>query len=123
RIDSAVDFLGPVAHRRVLELMREHDAVIVPSRHCYSEALPMTIYESFCARTPLITSDHPMFRGKVVDGLSGLVFPASDPSALADRIETLADDAGLYASLSHRAGEAWERLQCPVKHHDLYSRW
>jgi glycosyltransferase involved in cell wall biosynthesis len=123
RVDRAVEFLGLVPHRRVLELMREHDVVLVPSRHSYSEAMPMTIYEAFCARTPLIASDHPMFRDRVVDRVSGLIFPASDPAALAQRIGALADDPPLYASLSYHAKEAWERLQCPVKHHDLYSRW
>jgi glycosyltransferase involved in cell wall biosynthesis len=116
-------FLGLVPHPRVLELMRAHDVVVVPSRHSYSEALPMTIYEAYCSRTPLVASDHPMFRDKVVDRVSGLTFRASDPGALTDRIEELVRDRALYERLSQNSADAWERLQCPVKHDDLYLRW
>jgi glycosyltransferase involved in cell wall biosynthesis len=122
-VEHAVQLLGHVPHSRVLDLMHEHDAVLVPSRHVYSEALPMTIYESYCARTPLIASDHPMFRGKVIDGVSGLVFPASDSNALADKVEWLADNSALFKRLSENTREAWAGLQCPVKHRDLYTRW
>jgi glycosyltransferase involved in cell wall biosynthesis len=83
----------------------------------------MTIYEAFCSRTPLIASDHPMFRGKVVDQVSGLIFPASEPAELAGKIETLVREPRLYQQLSENTKVAWERLQCPVKHDDLYARW
>jgi glycosyltransferase involved in cell wall biosynthesis len=121
--DGSVDFVGRVPHRRVLELMRQSDAVIVPSRHEYSEGLPHTIYDAYCTRTPLIASDHPMFRGKVRHGESGLVFPAGNPEALAVTVDELVSDAALYSRLSANSQSAWERLQCPVRWGDLLQRW
>lgn len=122
-VADRVRFLGRVGHAQVLELMREHDAVLVPSRHEYPEGLPMTIYEAYCARTPIVASDHPMFRGKVVDGDAGLIFPAGRADALAGRVEALASDPALYARLSANSRAAWERLQCPVRPHELFARW
>lgn len=122
-VAEAVDFRGRVANRLVLELMREHDAVLVPSWRAHAEGLPFTIHESFCSRTPLIASDHPMFRGKVEDRVSGLIFPERQPRALADRVETLLTEPGLYAAISERGKQAWERLRCPVGPEELFNRW
>ena len=88
-INTAVEFLGLVDNQRIVEYMRAADAVIVPSRHSYAEGLPMTIYEALCSRTPIVASDHPMFRGRLVDGESALIFRASAPVDLAAKIEKL----------------------------------
>lgn len=122
-VEDSVHLLGRIPHRDVVRLMHEHDAVVVPSRHDYPEGLPMTIYDAYCSRSPLLASDHPMFRDKVRPGESALVFPASDPAALADTIERLAGDAPLYARLSAASEAAWQRLQLPVKWGDLLTRW
>jgi glycosyltransferase involved in cell wall biosynthesis len=103
--------------------MREHDAVLVPSRHAYPEGLPMTIYEALCARTPLLVSDHPMFAGKVVHETSALVFRASDPLSLAQQATRLSRDAELYKRLSCESAAAWQALQCPVTWGELLTRW
>ena len=122
-VGNAVTFAGRVPHDRVVPLMREHDAVVVASRHEYPEGLPMTIYEAYCSRTPLITSDHPMFRGKVNDGESALVFDAGDAAALAGKVQELMASPHLYQTLSRNGEDAWERIQCPVKWGDLIARW
>ena len=66
-LGDAVHFSGRIAHRDVVRLMHEHDVVVVPSQHAYPEGLPMTIYEAYASRTPLVASDHPMFQAKVRD--------------------------------------------------------
>ena len=122
-IESAVDFLGTIPNFKVVHLMREADTVIIPSRHEYPEGLPMTIYEALCSRTPIVASDHPMFRGKLNDGISAIVFPAHDPHSLANSIETLMSDAALYHRLSQASEEAWQQLQIPVKFADFLDHW
>ncbi len=58
-VSEYVHFMGRVPHAEVLKTMRNHDVVLVPSRHAYPEGLPMTLYEALCTRTPLVASDHP----------------------------------------------------------------
>ena len=83
----------------------------------------MTIYEGSCSRTPLVVSDHPMFRLKVRDRFSALMFPAKDARALAARIRELRTDRELYATLSRNGEAAANQHLCPLKCHELISRW
>jgi hypothetical protein len=122
-LESQVTFLGVVAHSRVSDLMRESSIVVVPSWHQYGEGIPFTIYEAFCARTPVIGSDHPMFLGNLLHGENALLFPERDAVGLAENIERLLTDADLYGKLSEASSEAWQRLQIPVKWGDLIRRW
>ena len=114
-LDDVVSFLGRQAHSRVVELMNEHDVVVVPSRHEYPEGLPMTIYEGLCSRSPVVFSDHPMVRLKMRDGQTGLRFEAGSSQSLAQTVARLMDDPKLYARLSSGADEASVGYLCPVK--------
>jgi glycosyltransferase involved in cell wall biosynthesis len=109
-LGDRVHFLGRVPLERVGGYMRACDIVVVPSRHAYPEGMPNVIFEALSARTPLVVSDHPSFRGRLEDGESAVVFPASDPRALAAAIAGLAGDTALYTRLSERAGEALRGL-------------
>jgi glycosyltransferase involved in cell wall biosynthesis len=122
-VASAAKFLGRIPHERVVALMNEHDLTVVPSRHSYPEGLPLTIYDSYCSRTPLVASDHPMFRGRVEDGFAALVFRAGSPESLADRAEQLLRSPDLYARLSRNSAEAWAKLQLPVRWGELLQHW
>jgi len=123
RISHRVGFLGLISHDAILKAMREADAVIVPSRHECPEGFPMTIYETLCSRTPLIASDHPMFRGNLTDGEDSLIFSAGNSEVLARRIEQAFSDPELYHRLSAGSAAAWKRLQLPVKWEDTVVRW
>ena len=122
-VAGAVTFLGRIPHPRVVALMNEHDLTVVPSRHSYPEGLPLTIYDSYCSRSPLIASDHPMFRGRVEDGFAALVFRAGSPESLADRAEQALRNPELYAQLSRNSEVAWAKLQLPVRWGDLLLQW
>lgn len=122
-IEEQVDFLGLVPNQKIVHLMHESDVVIIPSRHDYPEGLPMTIYEALCSHTPIVASDHPMFQGKLVDGVNALIFAAGDSSALTEQITKLLSDPDLYHQLSNNSDDAWKQLQIPVKFADLLNRW
>lgn len=122
-ISDAVDLMGLVPNAQVRRLMSAHDLVIVPSRHDYPEGLPNTIYEGLASRSPLIVSDHPAFRDRIVDGHDGLVFAASDPVALAGAITRLMVEPGLYGALSDGAGRALGRLHVGLEWADLVRRF
>jgi glycosyltransferase involved in cell wall biosynthesis len=103
--------------------MRAADVVVIPSRHEYPEGLPLTIYEALAARTPILASDHPMFRGALKHEESALIFTAKNDSALAAAIRRIRAEPGLYEALSERSAVAWKALQLPVKWGTLVERW
>jgi glycosyltransferase involved in cell wall biosynthesis len=120
-VQGHISFLGPRSHDEVLSAMRDCDAVLVPSRWSYPEGLPMTLYEALSTRTPLITSDHPMFALKIHNLYNALVFPEGNIDAFAECIEKLASSPELYAKLSHEAENAAAEYLCPLKYHQLIS--
>lgn len=122
-VSSITHLAGVVPNDEIICRMAAADAVVVPSRHRYSEGMPLTIYEAYCARTPLIVSDHPMFRDNVVEGRSGLVFPACDTAALSAQLARLIGDTALYGALSRGGLDAWQKLQLSVTWGELIERW
>jgi glycosyltransferase involved in cell wall biosynthesis len=120
-LQEFVKFLGPQSHSEVVKAMRSHDAVVVPSHWSYPEGLPMTLYEALCTRTPLLTSDHPMFALKIRDGYNALVFRERDCAAFAGRIEELSRSPELYLRLSANALAAADAYLCPLKYDQLIS--
>ena len=121
QVEQQVYFVGPKSHPEVLAAMRDHDAVLVPSHWAYPEGLPMTLYEALCTRTPLLTSDHPMFALRIRDRVNALVFPERDPAAFAERIDELASSPELYVKLSNAAEKAADGYLCPLKYDRLIS--
>jgi len=83
----------------------------------------MTLYEALCTRTPLLTSDHPMFALKIKDHYNALVFAERNPDAFAHRIAELASSPQLYATLSRNSGNAAEGYLCPLKYDQLITEF
>lgn len=122
-VRERVTFLGRISNHEVFQRMRHADAVVVPSQHAYPEGFPLTIYESLCARTPIILSDHPMFVQQMAEGIDCLFYRSRKVGELADAITRIATDPVLYAGLSERSGAAWARLQIQLKWGDLIKHW
>jgi hypothetical protein len=122
-IKDRVEFLGLIANQTVEPLMRDADVVLIPSRHNYPEGFPLTIHHALRSRTPIVASDHPMFKNKLEHGVSAMIFPAGNAVALADQIAVLLADAQLYAQLSEASYETWSRLRLPVKWGDVLEKW
>jgi glycosyltransferase involved in cell wall biosynthesis len=123
RVEDCVFFLGKIANFQVIPLMREHDIVIVPSWHSYPEGLPLTIYEAFISRTPLVISDHPMFTLLLENGRDTIFHKAGDIKDLADKIESLILDTQLYENLSVNSVSSYQRILCKTKWADLITNW
>lgn len=122
-LEENIDFLGLVPNKSIVPLMQKADCVVVPSRKEYPEGFPKTIDEAFCSRTPIIASNHPMFMLKLIHEQNALIFPASQPQALANSIKTLMSSPELYQRLSLATNEAWKSLQVPVKWANLIHHW
>ena len=75
------------------------DVFALPS---YWEGVPNAVLEALCAGLPVAASAVDGVMETVEDGRTGLLFPAGDPQALAERLRRLALDPGLR----QRLGEA-----------------
>lgn len=122
-IEGWVEFVGTVPTDQVISRMAECDLVIVPSRHNYPEGFPRTIFQGLCSRSPLVVSDHPVFKGNFRHGYTAMMFPAGDAVAMANCIRQLYSDPELYRRLSMAAQSTWQALQISVKWADFIQSW
>lgn len=93
-------FLGRVNEPRKISLFREATANIYPSP---KEGWGMTVLEAGLQGTPTIASDSPGLRDAVRDGITGILVPHGDPTALADAMESLILDASARKRLGREA--------------------
>ena len=121
-VADCVHFEGLQPNTRVIEAMRSCDLVVVPSHHLYPEGLPCVFYEAFATRTPVICSNHPMFRGVISEEAAVLV-PEKRPDAYADAMEQVLDNPELYRRMSVATKDAWHHFQCPVRWDELIDHW
>jgi glycosyltransferase involved in cell wall biosynthesis len=122
-VEASIRLLGVIPAERVLTEMRDHDAVIVPSRHDYPEGLPNTIFEAFASRSPLIASDHPSLVERLQPDLDSLRFRAGQPRELAEQVERLIRDPELYARLSRRSATALANLYVGIEWSELVANF
>lgn len=122
-LSQKVTFLGQVKHDEVIQFMRSHDAVFVPTRWEYSESGPMTLRETLLARTPIVASDHPIIRAQLQDGKNCLMFETGNPEQIAQKVQSLLTDPMLYQRLSENSETTLQRLNHPVRITEVISRW
>lgn len=100
---ARIRFLGRVDYARMLRLIADARAVVLPSR-C-SEGCPNVVLEAMALGTPVVLSDLPSHTELVDDGVSGLLFPVGDAAALARHLTLLAAEPDRAAALATAATE------------------
>lgn len=76
----------------IAAVMGDLDVVALTSRH---EGTPVALIEALAARRPVVATDVGGVRFVVEDGVTGLLAPARDPQAFAERLgQALGDPAG-----------------------------
>jgi glycosyltransferase involved in cell wall biosynthesis len=119
---AGIRLVGRVGNDEAFRLMLDATIACVPSRHEFSEGMPLTLTEALASRTPVAISDHPVF--SVFRDREGVrVFPARDPAALARVLREMVADPDEYARLSRSTLDAFERVECPTSFGDLVERW
>src|SRR5207244_13568228 len=99
----ALDVRPFVDHREVPAVLGEADVFVLPSR---TEGHPKVLLEAMACARPCIASAVGGNLAIVEDGVTGLLFPAGDAGALADRVERLLRERALGAALGARARQA-----------------
>ncbi|WP_277981366.1 glycosyltransferase family 4 protein [Sphingomonas phyllosphaerae] len=122
-VSEQVRFTGLLDNEEAFQVMRESDAVVVPSRYSFQEGFPLVLFEALASRTPIICSDHPIFAAAFTDGADALLFKAQDHQALLARIRQLASDTELYAALSSAAPMTWERVTAAADWSTMIMEW
>ena len=72
------------------------------SRSAYPEGFPLTLFEGIASRSPIVCTDHPMFRPVLRNEENCAVFKSGDVDGFADAIRRVLTDADLYRKLSVR---------------------
>jgi glycosyltransferase involved in cell wall biosynthesis len=122
-VSDLLSFVGLVGNVEAFNMMAAADLVFVPSRTEYAEGFPLTMFEAIASRTPIVCSDHPMFRTVMLDGKNASVFPAGDYRAFAAAIRRTLTDPALYAELSTNALATWKALQGPADWRTMIVKW
>jgi len=96
-IAARVHFVGQLAHHETLALIRDSEALIMPSRN---EGLGLVILEAGTLAVPVIASDIGPFREMIEHQRTGMLFASEDSAALADAVRRLHEDTALRAQLA-----------------------
>jgi glycosyltransferase involved in cell wall biosynthesis len=82
--------------------MKACDICTIPfprNKNFMKYASPMKLFEYFAAGVPVAASDFPVIREVIRDGENGLLIPAEDPQAWAERMARILDDPALREKL------------------------
>ncbi len=114
---------GPVAIEDLWAHMRASWVVVMATRPAFPEALPLTLIDALATRTPVLVSDHPIFREFFKQDQGLAFFRAADPPSLAETIVELAADPARYAALSEQTAGVWQDLQIDETFEGLLTRF
>lgn len=111
--NSGIRLMGAQPRTVVLDLMRRHRIVALPSRRAAdgdSEGLPIVAMEAQALARPLVGFiDGPIVEA-IEDGTSGIVVPKGDLSAYAKALERLLSDGQLASSMGANGRRRAEEL-------------
>jgi glycogen(starch) synthase len=113
KVLKATNFIGRVDHSELLQLLHRADAAVLPSHY---EPFGIVALEAAATGTPLVTSTAGGLGEAVIDGVTGLSYPAGDVPALAAAVRALLDDP---AGAQKRAVAARERLTSDFAWHTV----
>ena len=122
-VDARANFIGGIPNPEVFTRFQEADILIVPSRSEFQEGFPLTLFEAIASHTPIVCSDHPIFKRPLTDGTNAILFRAGDSDDLARAIDRIASDPDLYLRLSRAADDTWESLRGPADWRRLIVEW
>lgn len=109
--EQKIEHLGFLNRQQLqAEFQRSH-AFVFPS---YKEGSAKVIYEALASGLPVITTEE---SGSVIeDGNEGFIVPKGDPTQIAQKMQTLAQDTALFKSMAEKArikalDNTWQHYQ------------
>jgi glycogen synthase len=89
KVLKAIDFAGRVDHDRLVALLHDTDAAVLPSHY---EPFGIVALEAAATGAPLVTSNVGGLGEAVIDGETGVSFPPRNVAALARAVRRVLDD-------------------------------
>jgi glycosyltransferase-like protein len=114
--------LGTVDDEELRRWYWSADAFVFPS---VNEGFGLVVLEALAAGLPVVTTDIPVFRGYLTDGVSAVLTTAGDPHALAEGMVAVVRDGELRARLAEAGrgvAEAHSWDHTGAQHAELYRR-
>jgi len=119
-LTDCVEFLPPVPHEEVPEVIRAADICLCPliptERNLAQGCSPVKLFEYLACGKPIVASNLPVIREVLTHEEDGLLFSVTKPARMADAILRVLEDADLHNRLSanarRRAEEfSWRKAQ------------
>ena len=101
-LEGRARYVGPAYDEEKYRLFDDHDIFVFPTAN---DAFPLVALEAMQAGMPVVTTDEGALGEIVEDGATGLLVPARDPAALAERLAALLGDADRQRAMGARARE------------------
>ena len=98
RDDARITFHPPVPTPAVVDVMREYDALVVPS--IWMETGPLVVPEALAAGIPVLASNRGGIPSFLTHDVDSLLLPPGDQAAWATAIRRLATEPGLLERLT-----------------------
>jgi len=121
RQEGFIELLG--FRKDIAKLFGDAHIVTLPS---YREGLPKVLVEAAACGRAVVTTNVPGCRDAIEPGITGLLVPVRNATALADAIETLLNDSELRQRMGHAGrmlAESEFSIDKIVKQHlDIYSK-
>lgn len=114
---SAIEWLARQSSDRVLELMKDARALLIPS--VWYEGLPRVIVEAYAAGLPVIASDLGAMSSLIEHGRTGLHFRPGDPEDLAAQVTWAYTHPLEFAAMRHAARAEFTAQYAPDRNYDL----
>jgi glycosyltransferase involved in cell wall biosynthesis len=104
KLESHVEFIGPVAPPRKYEVVRNADLFVMPTYY-KNEGHPFVILEAMSAGLPVVSTNAGCISETVVDGINGFIVEPGNREEFAGRVVSLLTND----DLRRRMGEASRR--------------
>jgi len=85
--------------------------------------MPLSLTEALASRTPVVISDHPVFKRAFTDREGVRFFTAKDSACLARVLSEVLSDPDTYQRLSELTIDTFRRMECRTLFGDLVERW
>jgi glycosyltransferase involved in cell wall biosynthesis len=118
-----ISFHGQLPNEEVFQRMLACDLICVPSRHVFSEGMPLTLTEGLASRTPMVISDHPVFKRAFINDEGIKFFPEKDALALSEAINFIIGNPQYYEMMSKGTELAYQRVECLTTFGDVVFDW
>lgn len=112
RLGGVVSLLGPVPRTELKRMIQDAAIFVAPCVEAADgdrDGLPTVLVEAMALGTPCVATPVTGIPELIEDGRSGVLSPQRDPSALANAVSSLLDDASRRASIAAAARARIER--------------